>query len=290
VPRIARSPRLSIFLLVVLLLTSAGTSHGDPPSHSHPSHGTIKAHPPEHGGREQAVPTERWYVSKMTHQHHEMPADAHPHPRSWELEGEVDPAAIEGYQEMHEVTRYPHADRPTAEQQRHADELVRKCRESAERHGWFDFEQATKDGFKLMYGDLTHHVNEAYVLDDKILDPDRPEFVMFYDTPFGKRLAAFMFLARTPTERGPQIGGPLTVWHSHVWPKPKCLLGKVLLVGEPDQNGRCARGESGHRSPEMLHVWFIDHPHGPFATHMTLSREMRKQLERPDWPPPLAVQ
>lgn len=66
--------------------------------------------------------------------------------------------------------------------------------------------------------------------------------------------------------RGPQVGGPLTLWHYHVWFRPKCLRGGLLSTGE-GRNG-CRDGEPSHRSPEMLHLWFLDHPMGRFATTM----------------------
>ena len=154
------------------------------------------------------------------------------------------------------------------------------CRESARRHGWFDFQQAAKDGFTRMYGDELHYVNQDYVLDDHMLDPDRPEFLLFYNTSSGRRLAAFMFLTRTPAERGPQVGGPLTVWHYHFWSKKRCLLNSLFVVGDPDGSGHCPAGELAQRSPEMMHVWFVEHPQGPFATDMSLTKELKDQLER----------
>src|SRR5262249_39751785 len=130
----------------------------------------------------------------------------------------------------------------------------------------------------LMFEDTVHCTNKAFVADDHLLDPERPEFLMYYDTPKGKRLAGYMYLVRTPEERGPQVGGPLTVWHYHVWRAPLCLLHGLLVVGKPEQEGRCASGIPARRSPEMLHVWFLDHPKGPFSTDMLLTPDAIKQL------------
>ena len=47
--------------------------------------------------------------------------------------------------------------------------------------------------------------------------PDRPEFLMYRDTPSGKLLMGFMFFTRTLEERGPQPGGSLAPWHFHPW-------------------------------------------------------------------------
>ena len=93
-------------------------------------------------------------------------------------------------------------------------------------------------------------------------------------------LAGLMFYTRRSDERGPQVGGPLTRWHYHVWASPNCLVDGLLSVGSP-RDGRCARGEPAHRSPEMLHVWFLDHPEGPFATSMWLKPDqLRTLIER----------
>ena len=54
-----------------------------------------------------------------------------------------------------------------------------------------------------------------------------------------------------------------------------------LITGLPDQDGRCERGVPMHRSPEMLHIWLVDHPRGPFSTSMYLEPKlMMKLLEK----------
>src|SRR5436305_5731561 len=52
------------------------------------------------------------------------------------------------------------------------------------------------DGFELQWGDREHYVKREFAFDDKILDPDRPEFLMYRDTPRGKLLMGFMFFTR----------------------------------------------------------------------------------------------
>ena len=175
-----------------------------------------------------------------------------------------------------------HAGRaPTPAEQAAADAFVARAFEAAERHGWFDFERGLADGFHLMHGDRRHYYNERYVFDDVVLDPDRPEFLMYYGTPSGQKLAGMMFYTRRPDERGEQFGGPLTVWHYHVWSSPNCLVDGLLSVGTADEHGRCERGEPRSRTPEMIHVWFLDHPEGPFATSMWLEPEqLRALIER----------
>ena len=158
---------------------------------------------------------------------------------------------------------------PTAAERQWADDFIARCWESARRHGWFDYEKAKADGFQIQWSDREHYYQRDFVFDDAILDPERPEFLMYRDTPHGKLLMGFMFFTRTLDERGPQPGGSLANWHFHPWgPRGYCAERGVLPVSRPDYQGRCAQGDRVMRSAEMLHVWFIDHPLGPFADAM----------------------
>jgi len=183
-----------------------------------------------------------------------------------------------GMMRMYEVTRFPGVE-PTAAQKRAAEEMVKRCYESAERHGWYDFDKATADGFRLKVSDDTHYNNVDFLFDDRVLDADRPEYLMFYDGPGGKVLAGYMFVPRNNVEEGPQFGGPLTRWHYHTWGSPICLVKGILDTGLP-VDGACAMGSPTYRSPEMLHVWLLDHPQGRFATGMYLSDALLEQLVR----------
>jgi hypothetical protein len=226
----------------------------------------------------QAAAPRQWYIAKWIH--HEGDHAAHPGgARVWEREKDIAPPSTFVNQEMYEVTQFPDAE-PTPEQRRQADAFVERVRESAKRRGWFDYAAAARDGFTPMKTDGLHYVNTEYALDDRQLDPDRPEFLMFYETPAGKRLAAFMFLTRSPEQHGRQVGGPLTIWHFHMWSKPKCLRDRTYILDESDDSGRCAEGVPSFRSPEMMHVWLVRHPDGPFAGSMALTEEMQRELSR----------
>ena len=101
-----------------------------------------------------------------------------------------------------EVSRFD-PDKPTTPEQRGAaDDFVERCFEVAERNRWFEFERGRADGFGRMVKDRRHFRNLEYVLDDRILDPERPEFLMYEPVPGGGRiLTGFMFLPRKPDER-----------------------------------------------------------------------------------------
>jgi hypothetical protein len=197
----------------------------------------------------------------------------------WKRESEI-PVGPQRYPRMvmWEVSNYSPESAPTPEQQRAADDLIERCRAAAVAHGWQDPEKGVADGFLRPRGpdgklipDDHHHRNDAHMLDDRILDCDRPEYLMYHPTSDGAmELAGFMFFARTPTEHGPQVGGPLTVWHYHKWSVAQCMVDDLLDVGWAT-DGSCETGVPSHRSAEMLHVWMIDRPNGPFSSSMHTS-------------------
>ena len=180
-----------------------------------------------------------------------------------------------------EVTRYPSAE-PTEAQRLAADSLVAACYRAAERKGWFDYETGLRDGYRLQDHDENHHYNWQYIVDGVTLDPERPEYLMYYETAHGHELLGFMFLAAGPQLEGPQFGGPLTVWHYHIFSRPVCYREGLLPVGEPliGPQATCPQGLPQQRSPEMLHVWLVDRPEGPFATPMFIDPKLIPDLIR----------
>jgi len=108
-----------------------------------------------------------------------------------------------------------------------------------------------------------HYLNAANMADDKILDPDYPESLVFDTTVSPKRLAAAMFMMNPGDTLAdvPDVGGALTQWHIH---NNLCFAGPQV-AGLTDADGKCAPGlEKGTQTP-MMHVWIQKHPCGPFA-------------------------
>ena len=144
--------------------------------------------------------------------------------------------------------------------------------------GWFKFEASVRSGYKGMFNDEIHYANEEYILDDAILDPERPEFLMYYKVGEKRELTGVMYLVDEPLREGPQIGGGETIWHYHVWSRKACLLHELLVIGQPDKDENCRRGSLGDRSPEMIHIWLVDHPNGPFSSNMAMDKELLPEL------------
>lgn len=178
----------------------------------------------------------------------------------------------DSYDEIIEVNRYP-GERPSKEELERSWELYNQSFEAAEENGWLDKEKAFEDGYYDWEWDRRHYPNRMYVRDNRTLDPERPEYLMYYEQEGSDKemLAGIMYRTTSLEEPGEQIGGPITRWHYHIYPYPKCVFdhGKEPLkvtegTGCPESSTRSAF------SREMIHVWFIDHPETQFSSQMTL--------------------
>ncbi len=112
-----------------------------------------------------------------------------------------------------------------------------------------------------------HYTNWSYVNDGHILDPTRPESVVYevrngkqqavaamYSLPFGSTFADV-----------PDVGGALTQWHVH---RNLCLTNNPqqrVVAGITSENGGCPAGTSKAGNTPMMHVWVVPNPCGPFA-------------------------
>ena len=171
-----------------------------------------------------------------------------------------------------EVSLFPFGSAPSSEQQQKADELYEQSLKTVKENGWFNFENAVKDGYIQLVEDELHYWNLNYTFDGETLNPQKPEMIIYYDTEKGKRLAGFMYTASTATEYGPQPGGPLTVWHYHTAEGDLCFKDGLIQKECPNKL------ENLYQSPEMLHVWFIDHRNGTFGSSMDLYDKETNQL------------
>ena len=153
---------------------------------------------------------------------------------------------------------------PTAEEQAAADSLVAMTKRATARFA--DIRAAEADGFVQItpfsfYGvRVAHYGNPAYLADGRVLDPERPENLVYLKHDDGRlELLGVMYLA--PIGQGPAVGGPLTQWHVH---DDLCTSTRPVAVVPILPTGTCPEGTSpiGY---EMLHVWTVEHPDGPFS-------------------------
>ena len=146
------------------------------------------------------------------------------------------------------------------------EDFYRRSLEAALKNNWFDYEYTmANSGFQVDRVNRTHFPNLEYMFDGVILDPERPEWLVYHDTPSGKMLMALMFFTNELEEIGPTPGGPLALWHYHPYQKIRCAIKGLWTVGNANDAGECAEGEPVLRTPEMLHVWFIEHPLGRYT-------------------------
>src|SRR5439155_574913 len=85
---------------------------------------------------------------------------------------------------------------------------------------WSDPAYDTAHGFFSIGDGVTgveHYINLDFMADNTILDPDKPESLVFDTRVSPKRLVAAMYMATPGTTLSsvPDIGGPLTQWHIH---------------------------------------------------------------------------
>lgn len=147
--------------------------------------------------------------------------------------------------------------------------LYNRTYEAAERKGWFNYSKAKEDGFDNP-DSPDHYVNVDYFRDNETLNPEKPEFLMFRNNSNGTQvLVGVMFMQNDVDEHGRQIGGSITKWHYHAYDQYDCYYNGYAYSRTAD----CPESYYSNVSPEMLHVWFVEHKEGIFATNMYVPAE-----------------
>jgi hypothetical protein len=108
-----------------------------------------------------------------------------------------------------------------------------------------------------------HYLNAANMNDDKLLDPDYPESLVYDTSVTPKKLVAAMVMMDPGDTLAdvPELGGKLTQWHVH---NNLCFAGPKV-AGLTDAEGNCAAGLAKGPETPMIHVWTEPHPCGPFS-------------------------
>jgi hypothetical protein len=131
---------------------------------------------------------------------------------------------------------------------------------------------------------IKHYFNPAYVTDGRVLDPARPEGLVYAHTDRGPVPVAAVYLMNRAGESGRAVGGCLTRWHEH---DDLCSSdpAKGMITGIRTRGARCPPGQVPWAAPPMLHTWVIDLP-GPFARHRTAGAVLRQLQVSPRPSPP----
>ncbi|MCI0688328.1 MAG: hypothetical protein L0Y54_13995 [Sporichthyaceae bacterium] len=127
-----------------------------------------------------------------------------------------------------------------------------------------DLRAAQRDGYRAaqpLDGLGVHFENKAYQSDGRILDPTRPEQLVYAIEGGRAVLLGAVYQMQTAGVPGPAVGGSITRWHAH----NVCLTITPPGFGVVSPFGTCPSLTLTATTPEMMHVWTIEHPDGPFA-------------------------
>jgi hypothetical protein len=114
----------------------------------------------------------------------------------------------------------------------------------------------------------THWMNDKYVKAGYVMDPHRPQGLVYANTKHGPVLLGAMFQMQHINQFGPDPGGPLTAWHQH---ENICVTPIGLEFSLMTPFATCPLGAIDISVSPMLHVWFFKTSGGPFAVDIDSS-------------------
>jgi hypothetical protein len=162
----------------------------------------------------------------------------------------------------------------TDQERAEAEALWRASAANAEQ--WRDPDAAAAAGFRFKDRDeagperrvrFLHVPNPAWRADGRVLDPARPETLIYWNGPGDRLTLVGVMYTAARGEQGPAVGGPITRWHDHEScrdPATRAKLGRPV-------DGACPQGQVYRRSGEMMHVWFTDDLATAFARRAPLT-------------------
>ena len=121
----------------------------------------------------------------------------------------------------------------------------------------------------------THWMNQRYVDAGYVLDPQRPQGLVYANSKHGPVLLGAMFQMKRLGVFGPDPGGPLTAWHQH---QNICFTPFGFEFSLMTPSSTCPLGAIDISAPAMLHVWIVDNPGGKFA--VDIDSRVVKQIDQ----------
>ena len=167
------------------------------------------------------------------------------------------------------LQQYPTLSLATSEQRAAAVRLLEATRRAT--RAWRDPRAAAAAGFRMklaprLAADRSvrwfHSENHPYLQDDRYLDPQHIETLIYANAPERPLVLIGVMFALRRGMHGVSPGGPITRWHTH-W---VCARGKHRGVA-PRPDGSCPRGTRGRQGSEMMHIWFTHDLRSAFAVH-----------------------
>jgi len=153
---------------------------------------------------------------------------------------------------------------PTASERRVAERFYERTVAGIAKYK--DVSVAAADGYQVgnMVGSQFHAENPERKSDGVILDPDRPETLVYEPTPDGPILLGALYEMESTGEPGPMFAGPIAVWHAH----DHICFGSipVTITGFESPLGACPLGSlSIPITNEMMHVWTVPGVDDPYS-------------------------
>jgi hypothetical protein len=151
---------------------------------------------------------------------------------------------------------------PTVAQRQAADQLAAATKKAMARYATLD--AAVAAGYvvpKPGRGTDVHMEHKTFKNDGRILDPQRPEMLVFAIEGGRATLLGVVFVMQEAGSPGPEPGGAITRWHAH----NICLTALPPGFGIVSPFGTCPALSVNVTVPEMMHVWVVDNPQGAFA-------------------------
>jgi hypothetical protein len=117
-----------------------------------------------------------------------------------------------------------------------------------------DVDAAVADGYRAPRNPRSprrHYLNRSLARDGEVLDPARPEGLVYYEVEGHEPVLLGAFFVAPPDVEAPRPAGDRVVWHSH---DPACAA-FFATADEPCTGSR-----------RMLHVWTVESATDPFGT------------------------
>jgi hypothetical protein len=154
---------------------------------------------------------------------------------------------------------------PDGAQQRAALDLAARTR--ADNARYRDYRTAEADGYlptAKLAGLEVHFERKANGRDGRVTDPRAPEQLVYaFDHGKGLLIGVVYQMERAGVP-GPAVGGSATRWHAH----NVCVGVLPLGFGVVSPFGGCPFLTASLTFPDMIHVWTVDAPGGPYAEHL----------------------
>ena len=163
------------------------------------------------------------------------------------------------------IMRPPSDEEPTRGQAAAAAKLADDTKRSIARFG--DQRVAVAEGYVPdgpMLGLEVHYKSPVHSADNAVLDPTRPELLVYASDGRRYVLLGTAYVMPTAGVAGPEIGGPITRWHAH----NVCVTLLPPAFGVVSPFGTCPAASIAITLPEMMHVCTVENPRGPYAEHL----------------------